>query len=337
MAQIIPPPGQIFATPQGDGPGVNTTTTSGGTPTTTTGGPTGLDPSLQAIINLITGGIDLGTANQRQIAGQTAANIADPWASQRGPYQTALNTWMQQPGNSPMAALAPMLNLIKNPSSLLTTPGYQFGMSQAMDAVNRGAGSSGLLNSGNRLLALQNQGQAYAGSWFDRMFGADATAAGLGLKAQGQGFDQLAQLAGVNAGSPSAAAQAYLTGAVGKDKALTSGVTGIATGAAALLPQILKALGIGGGGPGTDIGTGTDVPSIDDIINQVTGGGSSVDTSGFWNQGPFGPDPTGISTGDQNIINDILGQGGGGQDTSSIVNSIMGNVGGGFGGFGLGN
>ena len=326
MAQIIPPPGQIFATPQGDGPGVNTTTTSGGTPTTTTGGPTGLDPSLQAIINIITGGLGLATANQDKIAGQTAANIADPWASQRGPYQTALNTWMQQPGNSPMAALAPMLNLIKNPSSLLTTPGYQFGMSQAMDAVNRGAGSSGLLNSGNRLLALQNQGQAYAGSWFDRMFGADATAAGLGLKAQGQGFDQLAQLAGVNAGSPAAAAAAYLKGIENKDKSLTGGVTGITTGVAALLPQILKALGIGGGGPGTDVGNGTGVPSIDDIINQITGGGTQDTPTDIFNTGPFGPDPTGISTGDQNIINDILGQGGGQDIFSFSTNTNLGDI-----------
>jgi hypothetical protein len=303
MPQITPPPGQIFLTPQGgaDTAAVSGSGTQSGTPTTTTGGPTGLDPTTQAIINLITGGIDLGTANQRQIAGQTAANIADPWASQRGPYQAGLNTWMQQPSNSPMAALAPMLNLINNPSSLLTTPGYQWGMGQASQAAERALGAGGFSNSGNLLLGVQDAAQRFTGSWMDRIFGQDATAAGLGLQAQGQGFNQLARLAGVDAGSPEAAAQAYLTGAVGKDKALTSGVTGLATGAAALLPQILKALGIG---------TGTGVPSIDDIINQITGGGTQ-DTSSFWNQGPFGPDPTGISTGDQNIINDILGTGGG--------------------------
>ena len=271
---ISPPPGQIFLTPQG-----------GGTPTNTGGGPTGLDPGIQSIINLITGGLGLSTANQDKIAGQTAAGMADPWASQRGPYQTALNSWMTNPSNSPMAALAPMLNLINNPSSLLTTPGYQFGMGQAMDAVNRGAGASGLLGSGNRLLALQDAGQRFAGSWFDRMFGADATAAGLGLTAQGQGFSQLAQLAGVNAGSPAAAGADYLTGIGAKNNALTGGVTGIATGLGGLLPLIAKALGIGGssiGGFTDPTGTSLDQtlygPDFNTLLQGIGNTGTGVDT-----------------------------------------------------------
>ena len=102
---------------------------------------------------------------------QGAANAADPFASQRPQYQTML------------------ANLINNPSSVTSTPGYQFQMDQALKGVEGSAAAQGMLNSGNVLSALTTQA---------------------GNQASTQYYNQaelLAQLAGANIGSPGTAGQ----------------------------------------------------------------------------------------------------------------------------------
>jgi len=102
---------------------------------------------------------------------QQAANAADPFASQRPQYQTMLS------------------NLINNPSSVTSTPGYQFQMDQALKGVEGSAAAQGMLNSGNVLSALTTQA---------------------GNQASTQYYNQaelLAQLAGANIGSPGTAGQ----------------------------------------------------------------------------------------------------------------------------------
>ena len=102
---------------------------------------------------------------------QGAANAADPFASQRPQYQTMLS------------------NLINNPSSVTSTPGYQFQMDQALKGVEGSAAAQGMLNSGNVLSALTTQA---------------------GNQASTQYYNQaelLAQLAGANIGSPGTAGQ----------------------------------------------------------------------------------------------------------------------------------
>jgi len=102
---------------------------------------------------------------------QQAANAADPFASQRPQYQTML------------------ANLINNPSSVTSTPGYQFQMDQALKGVEGSAAAQGMLNSGNVLSALTTQA---------------------GNQASTQYYNQaelLAQLAGANIGSPGTAGQ----------------------------------------------------------------------------------------------------------------------------------
>lgn len=105
-----------------------------------------------------------------------AAGLADPFASQRGQYQTQLNT------------------LTQNPGSFASSPYYQFAYDQGLNAVNRTAAAAGNLNSGNRLAALTKYGQGMAGQGYF------------------QQANLLSNLAGVNAGSPAAAAQAYQGG-----------------------------------------------------------------------------------------------------------------------------
>src|ERR1700744_2483281 len=73
-----------------------------------------------------------------------ATNAADPFASQRGQYQQMLS------------------QLIKNPSSITSTPGYQFGLQQSQNAVEGSAAANGMVNSGNVLNALSTNAQGYA-------------------------------------------------------------------------------------------------------------------------------------------------------------------------------
>lgn len=96
----------------------------------------------------------------------SAANAADPFASQRGQYQTMLS------------------NLINNPSSITSNPGYQFGLDQSNKAIEGSAAANGMVNSGNVLQALSTNSQNYAAQQLTNQ------------------ELLLAQLAGANIGSP---------------------------------------------------------------------------------------------------------------------------------------
>jgi len=89
-----------------------------------------------------------------------AATAADPFASQRAQYQ-------------------PMLQqLVTNPNSVLDTAESKYLQEQGMNSVNAGAGASGMLNSGNRLLALQKEGQGLAATTYQQQFNNLATLSG---------------------------------------------------------------------------------------------------------------------------------------------------------------
>ena len=100
---------------------------------------------------------------------QTAANAADPWGPQRGQYQTQLNAFM------------------KDPSTIFQDPAYKAALNQGLEGTARIQGASGMGNSGNNLAALTQYGDTFA------------------YNAENNKFNQLSQLAGVNAGSPAAA------------------------------------------------------------------------------------------------------------------------------------
>lgn len=102
---------------------------------------------------------------------QQAASAADPFASQRGQYQTMLSS------------------LINDPSSITSTPGYQFGLQQSQNAVEGSAAANGMVNSGNVLSALSTNAQGYAATQLNNQ------------------ELLLAQLSGANVGSPGTAGQ----------------------------------------------------------------------------------------------------------------------------------
>src|ERR1700691_4342935 len=100
-----------------------------------------------------------------------AAGAADPFASQRGQYQQQLS------------------NLINNPFSITSTPGYEHGLQQRQNAVEGSAAANGMINSGNVLNALSTNAQGYASTQLNNQ------------------ELLLAQLSGANVGSPGTAGQ----------------------------------------------------------------------------------------------------------------------------------
>ena len=82
-----------------------------------------------------------------------------------------------------MSALEGIQALLKNPGSITSDPGYQFGMEQGTRALNSGAASRGMTYSGAQGKALQRYGNDYAGSKLDQSFNRLASVAGIGQTA----------------------------------------------------------------------------------------------------------------------------------------------------------
>ena len=81
-----------------------------------------------------------------------------------------------------------------------TMPGYQFGMQEGTNAVERSAAARGGALSGNNLRNVTQFGQDYAGTKFGEEFNRLLAMAGMGQTATSQGVN-LAQNYGVNAGN----------------------------------------------------------------------------------------------------------------------------------------
>ena len=90
------------------------------------------------------------------------------------------------PFSSQYANYQPMLqNLVSNPSSVTSTPGYQFNLSQGETAVNQGMASEGLLGSGNQAAALTQYGQNYATSQYQTQLQNLMSLSGVGVNQNG--------------------------------------------------------------------------------------------------------------------------------------------------------
>jgi hypothetical protein len=105
-------------------------------------------------------------------AGANAAGAADPFAAQRGQYQTQLNN-MMAPG------------AVFNSSD----PSYGFRFNQGATALDRSQNANGNMGSGAQMAAATQYGQQQASQEY------------------GNQFSRLSQLAGANIGSPAAAGQ----------------------------------------------------------------------------------------------------------------------------------
>ena len=82
-----------------------------------------------------------GTSGGGNVAG---GSYYDPFAQYRGQYANQLN------------------QLMANPASITSTPGYQFNMQQGQQALNRQAAQTGQQQSGAQQIALQQYGQGFS-------------------------------------------------------------------------------------------------------------------------------------------------------------------------------
>jgi hypothetical protein len=73
--------------------------------------------------------------------------------------------------------------LMKDPNSITSDPGYQFGLSQGVQGIDRSAAGSGSLYSGATLKALDRYGQNYAGTKLNDAYARYGNVAQLGLSA----------------------------------------------------------------------------------------------------------------------------------------------------------
>jgi len=83
------------------------------------------------------------------------------------------------------SALGTIQNVLADPSRVTSMPGYQFGLEQGTQALERGAAARGRQLSGAQLNALQRYGQDYAGSQFQNYLNPYFQMAGLGQTAVG--------------------------------------------------------------------------------------------------------------------------------------------------------
>jgi hypothetical protein len=114
--------------------------------------------------------------NESLSRGYEAANLSDPFASQRPQYQTQLAT------------------LMSNPGQIETSPFYKYLQSTQMEGVKASNAARGFTNSGRGLMALQDR------------------AAGVASQAYFPQAQLLSLLSGATTGSPAAAGYAFTRG-----------------------------------------------------------------------------------------------------------------------------
>ena len=119
-------------------------------------------------------------ANLLSGGGRTKPGVADPYA----PYRSQ--------------AAAQLQNLLANPNTITSTPGYQFNLQQGMQAQQAQQAAQGRLVSGGGLLQAQQFGQQYATSSLQQqqnllatLSGANQAPAGAAQAQQGINFGQV--------------------------------------------------------------------------------------------------------------------------------------------------
>lgn len=115
-------------------------------------------------------------ASAQRYAAEKANNGLSAEATQaRNDYQPYRDT-----GTTATNALN---GLMKDPNSITSDPGYQFGLGQGQQAIDRSAAGAGGLYSGATLKALERYGQNYAGTKLNDAYTRYGGVAQLGLNA----------------------------------------------------------------------------------------------------------------------------------------------------------
>lgn len=128
------------------------------------------------------------------------------------------------------AGLGGYQNLLKNPGSITSDPGYQFGLNQGTEAIQRNAGIGQGVYSGATLKALDRYGQDYGGSKFDTALNRYGNLAGMGQVGAGTvanaGMNYGNNAANNITGAGNAAASGYVGSANSWNNALGGALNG---------------------------------------------------------------------------------------------------------------
>ncbi|MGH7782235.1 MAG: hypothetical protein ACREO5_00095 [Candidatus Binatia bacterium] len=219
-------------------------------------------------------GSDL-TAIYDFIKGVTGGNTSDAnkVADAADPYRGQRSQWFD-----------PLKNLVNDPSSIFKDPAFNASLNLGLEGVSRQAGAAGMSASGNRLADLEKYGQTQASSFYNTR------------------LTQLMKLAGVDSGSPAAAAQAIQQGQGNRDSGIGAGITaidsilkqvfpqGVPAAISALVKKIFPGSGVDAvGGVGGDQSGGADLGGYNDLapggVDSV--GGIGGDQSGGADLGGF--------------------------------------------------
>lgn len=146
--------------------------------------------------------------------------------------------------NARNAGLTGYQNLLQNPSSITSDPGYQFGFNQGQAAYDNSGAARGMRLSGAQAKALTKFGQDYGQTKFNESLNRYGNLAGLGQTGSGTIANagmNYANTAGNNiTGAGNAAASGYIGGA----NAITGGISNFLKGWQE--NNLLKQLGLGG-------------------------------------------------------------------------------------------
>lgn len=113
-----------------------------------------------------------------------ASNAASVGKNEENATKTQLGMEQTQFGEQQQYA-SQLATLMANPSSVTSTPGYQFNFDQGVDATSRGMAAGGFLNSGNEASALTSFGQGMAMNTFNQQATMLANLAGFNAPAYG--------------------------------------------------------------------------------------------------------------------------------------------------------
>jgi hypothetical protein len=191
--------------------------------------PTPRDPTVPDLGNSgwISGLIDLIrgiNGNDISQAG-AAAGAADPFNGERGQYQRTLATDMAKPSNYWMSKLQ---DLMTNPGSFQTDPGYQFAKEQGLEGVARhGNAMFGTTRAGNTAIELDKFGTGFAEQAYDTRVQQLLANAGLESQNYNTRINQLLAASGATTGSPAEAGRIMAGGYANRDASLAGGARGI--------------------------------------------------------------------------------------------------------------
>ena len=247
------------------------------------GGNTTAGQDISTIIGAILSGVGaFGGGTTGDVGkGLFAAQLADPYMNQRSQWWPQIQQQMTD-----------IQGLMSDPTKFLQSPMFTAPLQLGGENLARQYGASGMGQSGNVGLAETQFGQSFADQYLQEQLGNMRSNLGA-----------LANLGGVNAGSPAAAAQSYLTGAGAQRTDLSS----LAAGLGPILASIL-------GGSGGLSGLTNWLKSI--------GGGSSATNDPYVTGGGSFTDPgSGITFGAPAAGGgDFYGGGGGAIDWSTLPN-----------------